>query len=111
MAAPTQNTGHISFLSYTTADRHINTTRKYTHIKHSISSLISDKYKTFLSVHLSPNSLRTPPVPWLFLLPPTNSHKCVTIIVEITNKLLRHVSTHEVSSSGNSLVLAKLTYE
>ena len=35
----------------------------------------------------------------------------VTIIVEITNKLLRHVSTHEVSSSGNSLVLAKITYE
>ena len=35
----------------------------------------------------------------------------VTIIVEITNKLLRHVSTHEVSSSGSSLVLAKITYE
>ena len=32
----------------------------------------------------------------------------VTIIVEITNKLLRHVSTHEVSSPGNWLVLAKL---
>ena len=31
--------------------------------------------------------------------------------VEITNKLLRHVSTHEVSSSGSSLVLAKITYE
>ena len=35
----------------------------------------------------------------------------VTIIVEITNKLLRHISTHEVSSSGSSLVLAKITYE
>ena len=35
----------------------------------------------------------------------------VTITVEITNKLLRHVSTHEVSSSGSSLVLAKITYE
>ena len=35
----------------------------------------------------------------------------VTIIVEITNKLLRHVSTHEVSSSESSLVLAKITYE
>ena len=34
-----------------------------------------------------------------------------TIIVEITNKLLRHVSTHEVSSSGSSLRLAKITYE
>ena len=34
-----------------------------------------------------------------------------TIIVEITNKLLRHVSTHEVSSSGSSLDLAKITYE
>jgi hypothetical protein len=35
----------------------------------------------------------------------------VTIIVEITSKLLRYVSTHEVSSSGSSLVLAKITYE
>ena len=35
----------------------------------------------------------------------------VTVIVEITNKLLLHVSTHEVSSSGISLVLAKITYE
>ena len=35
----------------------------------------------------------------------------VTITVEITNKLLRHVSTHGVSSSGSSLVLAKITYE
>ena len=35
----------------------------------------------------------------------------VAIIVEITNKLLRRVSTHEVSSSGSSLVLAKTTYE
>ena len=35
----------------------------------------------------------------------------VTIIVEITNNLLRHVSTHEVSSSGSSLVFAKITYE
>ena len=35
----------------------------------------------------------------------------VTIIVEITNKLLRHVSTHEVSSSGSLLVLAEITYE
>ena len=35
----------------------------------------------------------------------------VTIIVEITNKLLRHVSTHEVSSSESLLVLAKITYE
>jgi hypothetical protein len=35
----------------------------------------------------------------------------VTIIVEITNKLLRHVSTHEVSSSGSSLVLAKISCE
>ena len=35
----------------------------------------------------------------------------VRIIVEITNKLLRHVLTHEVSSSGSSLVLAKITYE
>ena len=33
----------------------------------------------------------------------------VTIIVEITNKLLPHVSTHEVSSSGSLLVLAKIT--
>ena len=30
----------------------------------------------------------------------------ITIIIEITNKLLRHVS-----SSGSSLVLAKITYE
>ena len=29
----------------------------------------------------------------------------VTVIVEITSKLLRHVSTHEVSSSGISLIL------
>ena len=35
----------------------------------------------------------------------------VTTIVEITNKLLRHVSIHEVPSSGSSLVLAKITYE
>jgi hypothetical protein len=35
----------------------------------------------------------------------------VTIIVEITNKLLRHVSTHEVSFSGSSLVFAKITIE
>ena len=35
----------------------------------------------------------------------------VTITVEITNKLLRHVSTQEVSSSGSSLVLAKITHE
>ena len=35
----------------------------------------------------------------------------VTVIVEITNKLPRHVSTHEVSSSGSSLVLAKIAYE
>jgi hypothetical protein len=35
----------------------------------------------------------------------------VTIIVEITNKLLRHVSTHEVSSSGSTLLLAKIAYE
>ena len=35
----------------------------------------------------------------------------VTIIVEITNELLRHVSTHEMSSSRSSLVLAKITYE
>ena len=35
----------------------------------------------------------------------------VTIIVEITNKLLGHVLTHEVSPSGSSLVLAKITYE
>ena len=35
----------------------------------------------------------------------------VTIIVGITNKLLRHVSTQEVSSPGSSLVLAKITYE
>ena len=34
----------------------------------------------------------------------------VTIIVEITNKLLRRVSTHEVSSSGSSLVIAKITF-
>ena len=34
----------------------------------------------------------------------------VTIIVEITNKLLRHVSTQEESSSGSWLVLAKITY-
>ena len=40
-----------------------------------------------------------------------NAHKCVTIIVEITNKLLRHVLTQEVSSSGSSLFLAKITYE
>ena len=32
----------------------------------------------------------------------------VTTIVEITNKLLRHVSTQEVSSPGSSLVLVKL---
>ena len=38
-------------------------------------------------------------------------HISVTIIVEITNKLLRYVSTHEVSSSGISLVLVKITYE
>ena len=31
--------------------------------------------------------------------------------VEITNRLLRHVSTHKMSSSGSSLVLAKITYE
>ena len=37
--------------------------------------------------------------------------KSVTIIVEITNKLLQHVSTHIVSSSGSSLVFAKITYE
>ena len=37
--------------------------------------------------------------------------KSVTVTVEITNKLLRHVSTLEVSSSGSSLVLAKITYE
>ena len=47
---------------------------------------------------------------FLFLIPPTKAHKCVTIILEITNKLLRHVSTHEVSSSGSSLVTAKITY-
>ena len=35
----------------------------------------------------------------------------VLIIVEIADKLFRHVSTHEVSSSGSSLVLAKITYE
>ena len=35
----------------------------------------------------------------------------VTIIVEITNKLLLHVSTQEVSSSGSSLVFAKITYD
>ena len=35
----------------------------------------------------------------------------VTIIVEIKNKLLRHVSTYEVLSSGIPLVLAKITYE
>ena len=35
----------------------------------------------------------------------------VTITVEITNKLLWHVSTHEVSSIGSTLVLAKITYE
>ena len=35
----------------------------------------------------------------------------VTIIVEITTKILRNVSTQEVSSSGSSLVLAKITYE
>ena len=35
----------------------------------------------------------------------------VTIIIELTNKLLLHVSTHEVSFSGSSLVLAKITYE
>ena len=35
----------------------------------------------------------------------------VTIIVEITNKVLRHISTHEVSFSEISLVLAKITYE
>ena len=35
----------------------------------------------------------------------------VTIIVEITNKVLLHVSTHEVSSSGSWLVLVKITYE
>ena len=35
----------------------------------------------------------------------------ITIIVEITNKLLQHVSTHEMSSSGSSLVLTKITYE
>ena len=35
----------------------------------------------------------------------------VTITLEITNELLRHVPTHEVSSSGSSLVLAKITYE
>ena len=34
-----------------------------------------------------------------------------TTIVEITNKLLRYVSTHEVSSSEISLFLAKITYE
>ena len=48
----------------------------------------------------------------LFLIPPTNTHECLlTIIVEITNKLLGHVSTQEVSPSGSSLVLAKITYE
>ena len=31
--------------------------------------------------------------------------------LEITNKLPRHVSTHEVSSSWSLLVLAKITYE
>ena len=35
----------------------------------------------------------------------------VTIIVEIADKLLGHVSTHEVASSGSSLVLDKVTYE
>ena len=35
----------------------------------------------------------------------------VKVIVEITNKLLRHVSTQEVSFPGSSLVLAKITYE
>ena len=35
----------------------------------------------------------------------------ITTTVEITNKLLRHVPTHEVSSSGSSLVPAKITYE
>ena len=33
----------------------------------------------------------------------------ITITVEITNKLIRHVSTHEVSFSGGSLVLKLLT--
>ena len=35
----------------------------------------------------------------------------ITIIVENTKNLLRHVSTQEVSSSGSSLGLAKITYE
>ena len=50
---------------------------------------------------------------FLFIFNSTNecTQMSVTIVLEITNKLLRHVSTHEVSSSGSSLVLAKITYE
>ena len=59
-----------------------------------------------------PSSVITDTELKLFLIPPTNAHKCLLqLFVEITNKLLRHVSTHKVSSSGSSLVLAKITYE
>ena len=51
----------------------------------------------------------------LFIFIFNSTNECtwmsVTRIVEITNKPLRHVSAHEVPSSGSSLVLAKITYE
>ena len=80
-------------------------------MSHRCCISVRQKQAKMTSVETYTTVIAVPRIFKLFLIPPTNAHKRVTIIVEITNKLLRHVSTQEVSSSGSSLVLAKITYE